>query len=398
MRPIAAEVAAPAELGLDPGKIAALLERARRDVEDGGLPGCQLALARHGRLGLLASFGEATHGGVAAPVSDQTLYVIFSCTKAITSAATWLLWQDGRLRWDERVADVVPEFGTNGKEAVTVEQLLLHTAGFPHAPFAPLDWDDRARRLARFARWRTEWEPGSRFEYHPSQTMWVLAEILERRSGEDFRAFIRRRIAEPLGLADLHVGCGDAVHPRVADVVHVGRALTQEELAKLGVAVDPANEVNEENLSRFNRRDVRAVGVPGGGAVANAASLALFYQGLLGFAAPGASVPWKPATIDEATRVRTGDLVDPMVRRRANRGLGIVVAGDDDRVFRGFGRTNSPRAFGHMGAGGQVAWADPATGLSFAYLTNGHDRNPLKPGARGVGLSARAAVCAAAPS
>jgi len=392
-----AAIADPASLGLDAAALEALAARARRDVEDGALPSCQLAVARHGRLGFVASYGRVTHEGVERAAGDDTLYVIFSCTKAITSAATWLLWQDGLLGWDERVADVVPEFGTNGKQAVTVEQLLLHTAGFPHAPFAPLDWDDRAKRLARFARWRTEWEPGSRFEYHPSQTMWVLAELIERRSGEDFRAFIRRRVTAPLGLSDLHVGCDDAVHPRVADVVHVGTALTPAELARLGVAVDPANEVNEENLSRFNRRDVRAVGVPGGGAVANAASLALFYQGLLGCPPPGGSAPWKPETLREATRVRTGDLVDPMLRRRANRGLGIVVAGDEDRPFRGFGRTQSPAAFGHMGAGGQVAWADPATGISFAYLTNGHDRNVLKPGARGVGLSARAAVCAGAP-
>jgi CubicO group peptidase (beta-lactamase class C family) len=391
----ALDVADPEALGLDLAKLAALAERAERDVLEGKLPSCQLAVARHGRLGYLRSFGAATQGGVEAPATDETLYVIFSATKAVVSAATWLLRQDGALRWDERVAAIVPEFAENGKDAITVEQLLLHTAGFPHAPFAPLDWNDRAKRVARFARWRTEWEPGSRFEYHPSQTMWVLAELIERRTGADFRDFVRERVAEPLGLSELHLGLlAPSAHARVADIVHVGAAPSAEELAKLGVAVDPRNEVTEENVSRFNRRDVRDVGVPGGGGIANAASMALFYQGLLGTPPPGRVSPWKPETIEEALAVRTGDLVDPMIRRRANRGLGVVIAGDEQRVMRGFGRTNSPLAFGHMGAGGQVAWADPATGLSFAYLTNGHDRNPLAPGARGVGLSARAAACA----
>ena len=58
-----------------------------------------------------------------------------------------------------------------------------------------------------------------------------------------------------------------------------------------------------------------------------------------------------------------------------NRALGVVVAGDEHRNARGFGHTNSPLAFGHGGAGGQIAWGDPATGISLGYCTSGHDRN-----------------------
>ena len=71
----------------------------------------------------------------------------------------------------------------------------------------------------------------------------------------------------------------------------------------------------------------------------------------------------------------------------------MVVAGDENRTFLGFGHTNSPRSFGHTGAGGQVAWADPETGISFVYLTNGCDRHPVRQNRRGVGLSSRAAAC-----
>ena len=93
--------------------------------------------------------------------------------------------------------------------------------------------------------------------------------------------------------------------------------------------------------------------------------------------------------------VRSGDLVDPLYGKRVNRALGVVVSGDADRNFRGFGHANSPSAFGHGGAGGQIAWADPATGISIGYCTNGHDRNPLRLGRRGVGISSRAAFCRA---
>src|SRR5439155_815268 len=82
----------------------------------------------------------------------------------------------------------------------------------------------------------------------------------------------------------------------------------------------------------------------------------------------------------------------------ANRTRGMVVAGDDGKsAFRGFGRTVSGRTFGHMGAGGQVAWADPETGLSFCYLTNGVDADLLRSGRRGTSLSSKAGICVASP-
>ena len=110
-----------------------------------------------------------------------------------------------------------------------MEQLFLHSAGFPSAPFRPLEWDDRNVRLSRFSRWRLNWTPGSRFEYHPTSSMWVIAEIVERRSGKDFRSFIRERVIEPLGLTGLHVGLPAEENHRVAECAHVGDGLTSED-------------------------------------------------------------------------------------------------------------------------------------------------------------------------
>src|SRR5205823_10115889 len=84
---------------------------------------------------------------------------------------------------EDRVADHIPEFGTNGKEVVTVEQVLLHTAGFPHAPLGPPQWDTREGRLQAFSKWRLNWEPGTRHEYHATTAHWVLAELLARADG-----------------------------------------------------------------------------------------------------------------------------------------------------------------------------------------------------------------------
>jgi len=124
----------PSEVGLDPQKVDALFERAAREVNEGLLPSCQIAIARNGRVGAMRTFGHAVQGGADRPATNDTLYTIFSCTKAIMSSAAWLLIGEGKLDVGERAAEIVPEFGTHGKDVVTVEQLLLHTAGFPNAP------------------------------------------------------------------------------------------------------------------------------------------------------------------------------------------------------------------------------------------------------------------------
>ncbi len=385
-RPRTAKVAGqPADL-LD-AAVEALLTRARREVDEGLLPSVQIALAHEGQIVLQQSYGAA---------DNQSLCCIFSATKAVTSAAAWLLIQDGRLSLDERVGERIPEFASHGKDAVQVHHLLTHSAGFPHAPFRPLDWEDTAVRRERYRQWRLDWPPGSRFEYHPSSSMWVVAELIERASGLSFHEFVRTRVIEPLGLSNFFVGLPAAQQHRVLPLQHVGDALTSTDYERLGIPEPPATEVTEEAILNFNKPEVQAVGVPGGGGFANAADLALFYQGLLHGGRHGGERIWQPTMLERARSVRYPEHRDPLFGTLANRGLGIVIAGDDQRSYRGFGKTNSALAFGHNGAGGQLAWADPATGLSLAYLTPGHDRNAIRQARRGVALGSLAAVCVAA--
>ena len=387
--------ATPEAVGLDSALVDALCARAEQEVRAGLLPSAQIAIARNGKIAALRTFGRVTHEGVEAEATNETLYCVFSSTKAITSAAAWLLIQDGALDVRARVAELVPEFRENGKGEVTVEQLFTHTAGFPQAPFVPSQFLDREKRLARFASWRLNWKPGERFEYHPSSSMYVIAEIIERLSGTTYGAFVRERIALPLGLADLHVGLPAELHGRLADCVHVGEALTAEDYQKLGFKPPPVTEVTEEAISGFNRADFRSAGIPGGGGTMTAADLALFYQALLdgGRALAGREL-WTPATLAMARTVRSGQLRDLVFGKAANRALGLIIAGDQDRTYRGFGHTNSELAFGHGGAGGQIAWADPRTGISIGYCTNGHDRNAIRQARRSIGISSRAAGCA----
>jgi CubicO group peptidase (beta-lactamase class C family) len=368
---------------VDDAKVDALLERAGREVEEGLLPSSQLALALDGEVIVDQCFGDS---------NVDTRYVIFSCTKGLVAGAVWLAFGDGILAPEQKVAEVIPEFATNGKDVITVEQLLMHTSGFPRAPMGPNVWSDRARRLQRYSEWRLNWDPGTRMEYHPTSAHWVLADLVEQASGQDYRQFVAERITGPLKLKGLSLGAPVEKQDGIATLAAVGELPDPDEVERLfGVRELPLGEVTEEALLQFNEPEARAVGVPGGGGVARASDLALYYQALL----HNTGGLWEQGILDDGTGVVRTTFPDPLIGGvSASRTRGMVIAGDDGKAaFRGFGRTVSARTFGHMGAGGQVAWADPETGLSFCYLTNGLDANPLRSGRRGTSLSSKAAVC-----
>jgi CubicO group peptidase (beta-lactamase class C family) len=371
----------PAELGFDMDAVADLIARAQRDIDEGHVPSCQLAFARNGKLVLWITLGDA---------APESRYVIFSSTKPVVAAAMWILMGEGAIDITRPVADIVPEFGANGKEVITIEQVMLHTSGFPGAPFDPLDWDDRDARLARFAQWRCNWEPGTRYEYHATSAHWVLAELIERVTGTGFRDFVRTRVIEPLGLSGLQVGVPIEQQDDINTLVATGTRATPDELESvLGIRELPITEVTTPALLRFNEPAVRAVGSPGAGGVATAADVALYYQALL----HDPVGMWKPEVLTDVTTNVRNSFPDYM-GIPANRTLGLILKGDDERSgMRGMGRTVSPRTFGHNGAGGQIAWGDPETGVSFCYLTNGIDEHEIRQWRRGAAITNRAGNC-----
>jgi CubicO group peptidase (beta-lactamase class C family) len=374
--PVSYEPLDPAEAGIDAAALEALVERASRDVREGPLPSAQWAIARNGRIVAKSTVGEAT---------DDNRYIIYSCTKGIVGAALMLLIGEGELTVEQRVAELIPEFGENGKEAVTVEQVLTHTSGFPQAP---LSHHRREDRIAAMAKTWLAWEPGTRYEYHPVAAHWVLAEIIERLSGEDYRTFIRRRVIDHLGLRSLRVGVPVEEQADILEVRECGEPPTVEEIRALyGVDKIPTSVTNDWLLS-LNDPEERALGIPGGGGVSNATDLALFYQALL----HNAAGTWKPDVLHEFTANPRNQLPDPTFGFPTNRALNYQLAGGDGKAnYRGFGHTNSPGTFGHDGAGGQIAWADPATGISFAWLTNGLDLHSIRAARRKIGIATKAA-------
>lgn len=368
---------------IDAAAVDTLLARARKEVDEGLLPSCQLALALDGEVVVEEAFGEA---------SLDSRYTIYSATKAFVVSVVWQLIGEGLLDPAQPVADLLPSFGTHGKDAITLEHVMLHTAGFPHAPMGPPLWDTHEGRAEVFASWRLNWDVGSRFEYHATSAHWVLAELIHAVTGLDHTDALRTRVLEPLGLKAFALGPSPTEGADVLDVVLCGDPASPDELeATLGVREIPVGEVTEAALQQLNQPERRAVGLPGGGGVSTAADVARFYQALL----HNTGGLWDPDVLTDVTSVVRNTFPDPLMGVPANRSRGLIIAGDDGKTnYRGMGRTVSPQAFGHNGAGGQIAWADPATGLSFCYLTNGLDRNFLREHRRGTALASFAAVCA----
>jgi CubicO group peptidase (beta-lactamase class C family) len=324
-----------------------VLEAAAKLIDAGVTPACQVAVAHDGELIGFETFGAAT---------NNTRFCAWSATKPIVASAVWILIGESLLDPQLPVAHYIPEFATNGKEIVTVEQVMLHTSGFPNALMPAVEGGDAVTRVKRFTEWQLEWEPGSQFEYHGTSAHWVLAELIERVSGHDFRDFIETRVCTPNGLPRV-LGLMPEEQDDIAPSTPLG---TRPEDSHL-LAIDPLS---------LDGADVRAAGVPGAGGIMTAATMALFYQAIL----HDPKHVWDADVLQDAkTNVRCS-FPDPLMHVAANRSLGLVLAGDDGlHQFRYamFGQGNSPGSFGHAGAYAQVGWADPATGVSFSFLKNG---------------------------
>ncbi len=367
---------------IDDTKAATFLARARREVDEGLLPAVQVAIGYEGEIVL-----EATYG---AP--DGSRFVPFSCTKALVGSAAWQLVGEGSLDLTAPAAEYLPTFASNGKDVVTVEQVLMHVGGFPYAPLGPGTWEARESRLAAYERWRLTLVPGETFMYHPTAAHWVVADIIEAIDGRPYADAIQARVTDPLGLPRLLAIPTDQ-QGDVIDAVGVGATPTEDEMEEaFGVRIDigaliPA-DVALGALLTLNSPEARSVGVPGGGSVVRARDLALLYQAFL----HDPNGMWAPEVLADATGTVRNTLPDmfgvPASRTRG----GMVVAGDDGLAWRrGFGRAAGPRAFGHGGAGGQVAFADPDTGISVCYLTNGLDQHMIRENRRVTAIASLAA-------
>ena len=364
---------------LDMAAVDALVQRARRDVDSGRLPAAQLALAFEGELVVSEAFGDAT--------TDSRFYT-YSAIKPLVSLTVMELAAEGLLDLDAPVASHLATFGTNEKGAVTISQVLLHAGGFPHAPMRVEAWDDRQARLETYGRWRLTLEAGAGFEYHASAGHWVLADLITEVTGRHHAEVMAEHMLEPIGLPGM-LAVDIADQADIIDVVSVGNQPDPSAYAAMFGIDQPVTEVTNANLEAFNDPAIRAAGNPGGGGIARARDLALWYQAVLH---DDGSLLRPTVKHDALTQVRQHGA--DWLGVAANRTHAFVLAGDDGKAnYRGHGHGASPLTFGHSGAKGQIAAADPATGVSYCYMTSGLEYDDLIYGRRAIAIATRAIAC-----
>jgi CubicO group peptidase (beta-lactamase class C family) len=336
--PLSREVIDPVVVDVHPGRLGVLLNRVREDVEHGPLPSAQIAVARNGRVVAFETYGDAT---------PATRYITQSAGRPLLGAVAWKLMSDGLLDVDSPVASVIPEFGTNGKEKVTYRHVLTHTGGFPMAPIRYPAMTVRSQRLEAMSRWRLDYEPGTKMQYHLTSAAWVIADTVEAITGLDLREYLRTAISEPLGL-DIEL----AVPPEkqlgtVAPIVAIG---------------DVPNDWRPDPWGPWFFRDpeVLAAGEPSHTICSTAIDTVLLFQSLY-----------------------HTDLFDPdVVALATSRVAELPMSGD----YGGSGAvaakglfvniegpaTASPSTWGHGGAPSSFTWHDPEGDLSVAFYNNGY--------------------------
>ncbi|WP_330283648.1 serine hydrolase domain-containing protein [Streptomyces sp. NBC_00588] len=321
----------------------------------------QLCAHVHGRKVVDLWAGDGNDAG--------SLYGVFSSTKGAAHLVVALLVQDGTLELERRVTYYWPEFGAEGKAALTLRDLLTHRAGLIglDAGFSAEELADDRVIAERLADQRPFWRPGTAFGYHAFVIGALTGEVVRRATGRTLQEVYEERIRAPYGL-DFFLGLPEALEPRFRSVQPM--APTPKQQAVLDAAPNGPHTLTSIAYNTHvpeppaledhpNSRTVRAKGPASAGGVAAARGLAGMYAAAI--SEVGGRPPLlKPDTIAEVGQIHSvgHDLVS-----RAHRafGLGFQATAEAWYPFLGAG------AFGHSGASGSQAFADPRSGLAYGY-------------------------------
>jgi len=311
---------------------------------------------------LWGGMADATTGR---PWTSDTVVLVYSSTKGVTSVCANRLIERGALDPAAPVARYWPEFAANGKAEITVAQVLSHQAGLPlvEGDFSLdecLAWDPMVEALAAQA---PIWDPGTQHGYHMRTFGWLVGELVRRVTGGTIGAYLRDEVAAPLGL-DFWIGLPEEIEPRVARLVppkdDLGALLKQlgGDLLLASVFSNPADLFGYNDM--WNTRALHAAELPSSNGIGDARSLARLYASCIGDVDGVRTL--QPATVAAAT-VEQACGKDAVLMMDSCFGLGFMLGSS-------FGAANPAGAFGHAGAGGSLAFADPDARLGFGYVMN----------------------------
>lgn len=324
--------------------------------------GASACVTLHGETVVDIWAGDADEHG--RPWEQDTIVNVWSTTKTMAATALLVLADRGELDLDAPIASYWPEFAANGKDTITMAQVMGHTAGLPG--FDPAiaaadlyDQDVCAANLAAQAPW---WEPGTMSGYHLITQGYLEAEVVRRITGRTIGDYFRTEVAEPLG-ADFHIGLPESEEGRVGYVVPPVDPLGAVEGADLdSIAVRAAMSCPVTGTEQ-NTRAWRAAEIPAAGGTGNARSVARVHSAL----ANGGTV--------DGVRILSPEGVDRIFVEQCHQTDAVL--GVKMRLGTGFGLMNdliplsaNPRSCFWGGWGGSICLIDVDAGLSIAYVMN----------------------------
>ena len=362
---------APETIGLAPAALNEATALLEQFVADRQVAGAVAAVARHGQIGYLRAVGMQDLV-TRTPMTERSLFRIYSMTKSVTAVAVMMLGEEGKFRLEDPVQKYLPEFAdvrvvdAPGQaprvpaRPITIEDLLLHTSGLSHRTsdlYRTLGVRSRADALPEFvrkiARAPLMEDPHTRFRYSEGTT--VLGRLIETWSGQPFDEFLARRVFQPLGMTDTVFVVGPDRRDRLASVYGPGP----------GGGLVPV----EMEAVPFTERPGLLEGAVG--LVSSVPDYLRFSQMLLDKGTLGGTRLLPAATVAHMT---VNGLPAEVLKARGGR-MGWALANVDVRMVPG--DTGAPVGeYGWDGTGGTIFWVDPATDTIVVLMTQSSPANP----------------------
>jgi len=319
--------------------------------------GVQIYVSLQGEIIADTGIGEARPG---VPMTEVTMNLWLSAGKPLTAMAVARLWEQGQLSLDDRVAQYLPEFGTLGKEPITFLHLLNHTAGFRPVDtgWPELSWEATIQRICD-APLEENWQIGKTAGYHVTSSWFILGEILQRITGQQYPQLMRELILEPLGMTESWIGMPSDVYDKVKD----------------NIAYVYQREKGETHLTDWHEAPRCVKPSPGGNARGPIRELGWFYECLLNEGMP----LFEPQTVETMTSGHRIGEFDLTLQHIVDYGLGFIINSNrygEETVPYGFGKYASEKTFGHGGSQSSIAFADPERELVVAVVANGRPGEP----------------------
>ena len=298
----------------------------------------------------------------------DTLVNVYSATKGPASLAIAILHDEGLINYEEKVATYWPEFGAEGKQNITVAQLLSHQAGLSgvDARLTVEDLYDWDKMINLLAAQKPHWEPGTAAGYHAIMWGYFPGELIRRITGKTLKEYFHEKVAVPLD-ADFYIGLPVSEFHRCATLIGPGRARKQP--APTPAVKMPrlhSGSLHNPSISPFKHAcstPWRNAEIAASNGHASARGLAKIYGALSMNGTLGGTSIIGPESLWEATKVEVEGIEDLVLGGKLRRARGFMLNSDS-----AYGPNDE--SFGHAGAGGSLGFADPDTGLGFGYAMN----------------------------